>query len=190
MDPCKFLHMNSKELGCFVFFEPPMSWVTIFNHLWKLAWFKSRSWGSWPNLPTRSLRIRTVFYTDSKLWWHICNFVVLNTFRVCKVSRIWCQFFFFFYNVYKFMFDQTALSLKESIYIAQGAGAVTARLRILVLQFVQAQVWSRFQCTLSTAAAAALARRWIDKATIGADLALWASESLDPSHLHHGLSEV
>jgi hypothetical protein len=38
------------------------------------------------------------------------------------------------------MFDQTALSLKESIYIAQGAGAVTARLRILVLQFVQAQV--------------------------------------------------
>jgi hypothetical protein len=48
--------------------------------------------------------------------------------------------FFFFYNVYKFMFDQTALSLKESIHIAQGAGAVTGRLRILVLQFVQAQV--------------------------------------------------
>ncbi len=88
------------------------------------------------------------------------------------------------------MSDPTALSLKESIYIAQGAGAVTARLRILVLQFVQAQVWSRFQCTFSLAAAAAVARRWIDKVAIGADLALWASESLDPSHLHHGLSEV
>ncbi len=84
------------------------------------------------------------------------------------------------------MSDQTALSLKESIYIAQVAGAVTARLGILVLQFVQAQVWSRFQCTFSAAAA----RRRIDKAAIGADLALWASESLDPSHLHHGLSEV
>jgi hypothetical protein len=48
--------------------------------------------------------------------------------------------FFFFYNMYKFMSDQTALSLKESMYIAQGAGAVTARLGILVLQFVQAQV--------------------------------------------------
>ncbi len=96
--------------------------------------------------------------------------------------------FSFFYNMYKFMSDQTALSLKESMYIAQGAGAVTARLGLLVLQFVQAQVWSRFQCTFSTAAAAA--RRRIDKVAIGADLALWASESLDPSHLHHGLSEV
>ncbi len=90
------------------------------------------------------------------------------------------------------MSDPTALSLKESIYIAQGTGAVTTRLGFLVLQFVQAQVWSRFQCTFSMAAvaAAAAARRWIDKVAIGADLALWASESLDPSHLHHGLSEV
>jgi len=47
---------------------------------------------------------------------------------------------FFFYDMYKLMSDQTALSLKESIYTAQGAGAVTARLGILVLQFVQAQV--------------------------------------------------
>jgi hypothetical protein len=115
MDPCKFLHMNLKELGLFCFLWTPMSWVTIFNHLWKLAWFKSRSWGSWPNLPTRSLRIRTVLYTDSKIWWHICNFVVLNTFKVCKLLRIWCQIFFLLQPVQVHVWSDS--SEFEGIYI-------------------------------------------------------------------------